>query len=972
MSDGRKAVQDIWKELQSATAPKGRLGGLGNISYSVQRQAPRRPKGPGFIEGLQPRPQPAQPSQPGDTLLASLQRNINCLSDADRRQRVRALESISGKLLGSSASPASTQLLAEALSGPLLVPLVRLLADPAEKCREQAATFLQAALGRPIDISSLLPVLVPALAERMGSLPVEEPSEEMRLLLAQLAAGLAQHHAAAVCGAGLLGGLIQVVCRALEDSYPDIKKVGCTAVATLAVGSGCRSEALEPQLDPLLSSLLPLLQHQHSRVRLAALEALHALVMRGLRYEALQEQVAPAVRPLVHDHAGSVRAALFASAARWMGAPHQQQAGACTPPIETDGRLANQCRSSVPLLLPTLLLGLTDELPAIRSEGLLQVQGVATAYRAMQARAQQDLENERVEMEVDEEGWSGKGVGPGSLPGYSHPFQASLETRPSYAARRMVVSELPRLMPHVFKGSAEWTITLRAEATRLLHVLLIFAEAGALQYLPAVLQALRSALADDDSSVAARALAAAHVLGVNLPAKHWAPFVAEALTAEQLSTAQRATALCVFDALLFAAGAAQQPAEQATVQLLATALGHRELLQSQLHLELLAALRSLVLWGRQQCSCVAGDLLLLLLTVDAAERGRAPAGGAAGNLTARAAAAPGAGSASLYNTAPAAAKLTAAGVVAELATSCGLGSAQQLCDQLAPRLLPALCQDHDQWQSSSPSWQACGSLLRCCGPAGIVSQAPLILAVLRPLGAGHDRDPELRWEALELVDHLLQDPSKADAWQGGLGGALAEQVLLPALAWRAGQPAAVARFAALAALATMLDKGRLPGSAWLELARCGDMMRLLYQCLEEDYMSDTRMTACTALQHLLGSVGPSLSAEELRRALQELKKRLDDSSNAIRIAACATLATYLSYCLPAAQLDSSGIAQLASSLLLHMDDPDPAVQEAACAVLVVVAQAAPAIVKELASSAARVHRSRAFLDRVLSACDCCS
>ena len=72
MADGRKAVQDIWKELQSATAPKGRLGGLGNISYSVQRQAPRKAKGPGFIESLQPRAQPAQPSQPGDTLLVSI------------------------------------------------------------------------------------------------------------------------------------------------------------------------------------------------------------------------------------------------------------------------------------------------------------------------------------------------------------------------------------------------------------------------------------------------------------------------------------------------------------------------------------------------------------------------------------------------------------------------------------------------------------------------------------------------------------------------------------------------------------------------------------------------------------------------------------------------------------------------------------------------------------------------------------
>ena len=44
----------------------------------------------------------------------------------------------------------------------------------------------------------------------------------------------------------------------------------------------------------------------------------------------------------------------------------------------------------------------------------------------LQARTPHDNENERVEMEVDEEGWPGKGVSPGSLPGYSHPFEARL------------------------------------------------------------------------------------------------------------------------------------------------------------------------------------------------------------------------------------------------------------------------------------------------------------------------------------------------------------------------------------------------------------------------------------------------------------------------------------------------------------------------------------------------------------------
>ena len=69
----------------------------------------------------------------------------------------------------------------------------------------------------------------------------------------------------------------------LPWSLLPLLQTACAAVAQLAGCAAIPSEALEPQLECLLAALLPLLQHQHSRVRLAALEALHSLVLRGLR-----------------------------------------------------------------------------------------------------------------------------------------------------------------------------------------------------------------------------------------------------------------------------------------------------------------------------------------------------------------------------------------------------------------------------------------------------------------------------------------------------------------------------------------------------------------------------------------------------------------------------------------------------------------------------------------------------------------
>ena len=106
-------------------------------------------------------------------------------------------------------------------------------------------------------------------------------------------------------------------------------------------------------------------------------------------------------------------------------------------------------------------------------------------------------------------------------------------------------------------------------------------------------------------------------------------------------------------------------------------------------------------------------------------------------------------------------------------------------------------------------------------------------------------------------------------------------------------------------------------------------------------------------------------------ALQpDLLSRLDDSSNSVRVAACVALHSLLRSCLaaPGGMADSDA-ACLASSLLIHVEDPDAEVAAAAGAVLAQLMAASPGAVGPLVhASAGSPHAHAEVWASILSAC----
>jgi hypothetical protein len=174
------------------------------------------------------------------------------------------------------------------------------------------------------------------------------------------------------------------------------------------------------------------------------------------------------------------------------------------------------------------------------------------------------------------------------------------------------------------------------------------------------------------------------------------------------------------------------------------------------------------------------------------------------------------------------------------------------------------------------------------------------------------------------------------------------------------------RKVAVGALLALCSSGPVLLPAYAASALLPALLPPLQSCLADDDAT-TRHMACRALSGFLARLGPGgLGAEAVHGLYGEALKRLDDSNDAVRIAGAAAVGA-----IPAAGGGSSGCSSTAcaytvEALLLHLDDPDAAVQAAAFEALL------PWAVLCLPHAVAKAREARdkvrhtVYVDRLLS------
>jgi dynein assembly factor 5 len=490
-----------------------------------------------------------------------------------------------------------------------------------EKVREKSAELVNDLLARSTDPPSLLPSLMPALKATCGVVPVEEPSEEIRL-------GLVNLTNAAIVASGAMcepfaEEIAAIVHASMRDQFHDVKKAACSVAGAL-VSSGASHAALTRHAPKMVNAILPDLQHRHSQVRTACLVAVDAL-FDLVSCEEVSETLAPGVRTLCSDRTPSVRSAFHVACARWISfvpgvqvrADEKDGDGGVIDDVNGDEVLAMEVDpATLPegcglpharSLLSFLLAGVADPVEANGVKALALVEAVGAANDAA--------------LGIDGNDGSTNAPGPSEA---SATLPPPFTGRPSAAARRLVRSLLPSLTRGALADVREWTSGQRNAGARLLGTILVFAESASSKHLGDLIKEIVAAVGDDDKDTAERVVIAARVLGAHVSPSHWLPIALDHVTAEKGSPASRASALVVLAAMLRVAPAGSLAGEP--MAQLAAGLQSEHLRSVMDHpavrTQLLAALTNAVVGGGTACEPASGHLFRSFLQLRAAEGDR--------------------------------------------------------------------------------------------------------------------------------------------------------------------------------------------------------------------------------------------------------------------------------------------------------------------------------------------------------------
>ena len=210
--------------------------------------------------------------QNSNAVLQGIARHLNCLTEENRNIRKKAIEGLRIETIDKTPplDPESLNL----VFSQIFKPLLKLLSDPVEKCRELSVAMISDFLKQVQKPDENLPYIIPVLCQRLGQQEIIETSEEVRLSSVKLLYQIMEFSGKKL--SVYLDDIIRILQRTLIDPYPEVKKQSCYCSSLLAKTI---PEYFHAQTESLVKPLLMSITHQHSKVRTLVIETLGKYVV---------------------------------------------------------------------------------------------------------------------------------------------------------------------------------------------------------------------------------------------------------------------------------------------------------------------------------------------------------------------------------------------------------------------------------------------------------------------------------------------------------------------------------------------------------------------------------------------------------------------------------------------------------------------------------------------------------------------
>ncbi|KAI5635449.1 dynein assembly factor 5, axonemal [Phthorimaea operculella] len=358
--------------------------------------------------------------------------------------------------------------------------VLKSFSDPAEACREVAASIISNFIDRLPLNDYYLTYILPVLVRRIGCPEIIEESEEIRLVLIGLVHKILEKYKVSQLLSPFINDFTSILTKTVTDPYPKVKLEACECI--IMVTKNLQRD-FHFQCESYVKPVITNFTHQHYRVRVAAVKAIGAIVLAG-NGQCFEKAITPMAEKLFDENA-QVRMQITQEVGNWM--------------LNYRDRYSFWHR-----MIPLLLTSLSDVMEDIRNTAATLWNNVGLQY-----------------MEENEEDLKKKTDFLKDVPTHYPPDIK----RPNLGCRTLVSYNIGKIVPAIWREMDGWQEDCRLRCSQLLCWLLLNAEEGCTQHTNTIIRTLHRGAGDDDPRVIAEIKRASELFGYFITPETWWPLL---------------------------------------------------------------------------------------------------------------------------------------------------------------------------------------------------------------------------------------------------------------------------------------------------------------------------------------------------------------------------------------------------------------------------------------------------------------